>query len=414
MSTETSNKTPPRSAVRWQKPVDDGGRNNKKKSNNTATSATFATAAAETPTSIATVFLDRITASLTPPTLKQYVTEATVTSLRWATKIHRIEQVLVRFDNPLYVPRSARISFKLDGTDQVKRDVAHVKLAADTAAIVAIFETDITKKIREALQLERAAVKSSALTHIIKTICNWARLHVMLVDNIGEPTTADFYPYVHAAINLPAWKSILIDGTAADHAPIIAMQTSFTGEYGVNFLPVDSHHAFAEKTFAIIVGTADEYSKATRALRVLSNAKAFIRGAAAETATSDATMDLDEEPSASPATLKALIDTSVSKAMNKLAKNGRRGAGSASTKKKPPSPPTEKTKHSVATATTNRKKPPVPATAKSSRKSSNNGVAANDSDSSGEIKRRRNDNSRRPLRKKSTSNSSSKTGKTGR
>jgi hypothetical protein len=164
------------------------------------TGSTPAKVSPKSPHAAAVAKLRGQAAALTSPTHQQFVIEHGEKILNLFAKMKRLDKILDTFDDPDYVPRSARISFELKASGAVTETEAFKQAVTETNEIIDDFQKLLTKKIRIVAQLERDTAIHFCAIQIIRTVSIWAKATLILK---GQPDTSGnaILPYINKALS---------------------------------------------------------------------------------------------------------------------------------------------------------------------------------------------------------------------
>jgi hypothetical protein len=306
-----------------------------------------------TATDAAVAHLRKTAVSLPFSTLQQVVLEFGKEIILATAKVHRQKAITASFDDDTRIPKSARVSFTLNGSKTVAGTATFIAATEATTALIADFQKGIAAQVKIVAGLELLAVQLDRAKLIYRSICIWVNTAAIL-----SPTD---YDATH-----PILQFVRLAASIADIRPLIAdvdkptrnsIESEILGAAAAveppnDALPSSSQVEFTDWCTDAIAGTIKAFEIAQKEIRALESARAFISGTRTETATAAAAAVVDNEPPVSAATLQSLIDAAVAKALKKAgtvdSKNQRRGAKNqgASLKKKSRSAP------AAATATT--------------------------------------------------------------
>lgn len=377
------------------------------------------------PTAVALATLSTATESL-PSTAHKHVYEFGEKIINSFAKVLRHRSIVAKFADKEHVPRSVRLSFQLNASKSVAETQEYRAAAKATADLVSKFQREATAQVKVVADLEQQALEKALAHLILRTICIWSKLSLLLNGQLS-PTATELYPYYRVAVILPNLKKYLLHLNEAD---VNSVFVEVIGTINANdaFVPTDAHQAFATQIDKIIVGSLTAFETTNTQNATLLAARAFVDSTTTESMTASVAMELDNEPTINKETIDALIASAVQKELKKARnlassnnsnnrqKNVKRGAPSASLKNKTemesttsPQRSKKANKPTAPHTTIGRGRSQTPNRRNRNRSTHSpddeTGLAANDNATASASKRNRNDNSRRPSRKKSRSRS---------
>jgi hypothetical protein len=149
------------------------------------------------PTAAAKAALISALASLTP-LWKPLVEPVVAKLISIHAKIRQKEKTLLAFDNPLFIPRSARIGFTLTGSSQVRESPRFKELAAAADITVTNSQQELMGT-RNAQRRQLEMLKEDKAKAILSAIVDFAKFEATC--NAKDPTSDRILPYCLPGMN---------------------------------------------------------------------------------------------------------------------------------------------------------------------------------------------------------------------
>jgi hypothetical protein len=268
-----------------------------------------------TATEAAVAHLRLIAESLSRHAFQDIIVELGNEIILATNKVHRQQAITASFDDDTRIPKSARVAFKLNASETVAGTAKFLAATEATNAAIAMFQTTIAAQVKVVAGLELTAAKL-----IYRSICIWAKIFAVLSRRTDE--TFPILQFTRVAASQYDMKPLLVD---LDDETRDTIELKFLGAIAasakVDNTPLAANQMSAElleftKTVGQTVAeTIEAFEKAQQDNRAREMARALASCARTQSATIAAASNIDNDLSASPATLQSLVASEVARAI---------------------------------------------------------------------------------------------------
>jgi hypothetical protein len=372
--------------------------------------------------------------------LQQLVVKHGKLAIAAFAKVRRHEKIVLAFNDPDHIPRSARIAFQLQASRPVQNAPEFKALAAETSTMVSSFQLQLALQIKKCTELELVSLHKALAECFLEAICIWAKAHFVLQNPVNCSAAGFMYPYICIVTTDSGFRRFLDKLSQQESAVVVQRHL---GDYSAAQASIDGHiyrsdhQTFLENCKTVLLQPLATWDSTVTIAQQTAQLNALLVTTQTEQATASTVAAMDSEPPCNYPVMQSLITTTIRKELTGLkllppARDRRRNnnatdlpsprTGQQSPTKAKSHRPREKkdsasnanhpkNRQRGATAGASEKKKSRQPTTKSAatpQTNANTSRAANDSDSGDAQKRSRRDNTRRPSKKKSRSITPSK------
>jgi hypothetical protein len=133
--------------------------------------------------------------SLPFSTLQQVVLEFGKEIILATAKVHRQKAITASFDDDTRIPKSARVSFTLNGSKTVAGTATFIAATEAITALIADFQKGIAAQVKIVAGLELLAVQLDRAKLIYRSICIWVNTAAILSPLDYDATLTIFCMY---------------------------------------------------------------------------------------------------------------------------------------------------------------------------------------------------------------------------
>ena len=256
-----------------------------------------------------------------PNSLQKLITNRSFEFISINNKIKTKTTVAEKFKDETYVPRSARFEFKLTSTESVMETDQFKTLAENCTKKLQACQKYLKSAMKAAIELELSDLQTERKKLFCKTLRQVSELVLIMneSDNTYHSKLANYAIEKHHENWLKYMTGISCDD----------LKATYKDEYGQDETPLTSLiQGICDESLprlntmisTIVVGSADCYYTASKQNDLDSKIAATISKLETTAATDTAAMDIEVEPSVTPANLANLVNSTVANANKTLVK----------------------------------------------------------------------------------------------